>query len=405
MTQDYQVKTLLSMSEVDSMRPVWEAMQWHPGADFEFFKLIIQSRSNIISPCVLVGYLNDEPIALWAGRIETATMPVRLGYATLARIPIRQAVLMAGGLMGQQVESFAPRFMTSMNSLLRKHGLDRAILEQVKLASPLDETAGRVFRRVQLSSDRDGSQHWLLELPKRWDDFLKLRSKKHRYWLKRLPSVLDRDFAGKWSIKRYSTADDARDFVDAAEEVATKTYHRGLGVGFRRDDETIRRIYMEARRGQLRSYVLFIGDVPKAFWYCFIYGRTLYLAATGYDAAYRTYELGTVLLMKVFQDHCGKEIDVVDFGLGDAGYKQRFASDSFMETSLCVFSDTPRGLGLNLVHRSTLATNRFFKAVLDRLQLTQRVKTLWRRATKRPTSKSGSVDANSAPEPAARAAS
>src|SRR5262249_26577210 len=149
------------------------------------------------------------------------------------------------------------------------------------------------------------------------------------------------------------------------------------------NDETVRRGMMDAQRKQFCSYILFINNEPKAFWYCFKYGKTLYLAATGYDPQYRNYELGTILLMKIFEDYCGSEIDMVDCGLGDADYKQRFGTDHFMETSFMLFPKTMGGLYLNGIYSSSLLANRFAKTLLDRLHITQRLKTIWRRGKSR----------------------
>lgn len=375
----YEVKAITALAELEGVRPFWDAAKPVPGADYEHFVMAIGRRTNILSPCVLEVSQHGKTLALWPGRIETAILPLRLGYATLGKINVRQAVFIAGGFMGLQTEATMDALLSFTSQLLLAQKLDLAIFEHVAAASPLHGSTQRVLRRGQLSPVRDDSTVWLMKLPQSYDEFLKSRSKKHRYWLKRLVSVLDREFAGKWTVKKYTSQDEAREFAEAAEMVAKSTYQRSMGVGFHLNQESRERIEQEARGGRLRGYLLWLENEPKAFWHCFVHQDTLYLAATGYDPGLAGYELGTVLLMKIFQEYCGTEVATVNFGLGDAGYKQRFASDHFVLTTLYVFSRTLRGLRLNVLRSSLAFSTKLGKAVLNRLQVTQRVKTLWRR--------------------------
>jgi hypothetical protein len=388
MQHKFHVEAITSLDSLETLRPYWQSAQWHPDADFEFFKLVVQSRSNILSPCVLVASRNGRPVAMLAGRFETVRLPVRFGYAALGAIAIRRMVLMVSGFMGEKTDEVLRCLLVFAGELLARERLDLVLLENVRVDSPMYEAARSTFgcRHYQA---REDSPHWLMQLPQKWDEFLTNRSRKHRYWLKRLAVVLDREFAGQWNIKQYSSVEDALQFVEAAEAIAIKTYHRSLGVGFHRNDETVQRVAMDARRGQLRGYVLFIRGEPKAFWYCHVYKRVLHMAATGYDPDYRSYELGTILLMRVFQDHCGTDVEIVDFGLGDAGYKQRFGSEHFSETSLYIFPATVRGLWLNVSIRMMGWGNRCAKGVLNRLGVAGRLKTFWRRRLESKTGQSG----------------
>jgi hypothetical protein len=262
---------------------------------------------------------------------------------------------------------------------MQEQKIDLAIFEQIKVDSFERDAVKKVFGCAWRALEKEDSNHWLMSLPATWYEFLKGRNRKHRYWLNRLPRVLDREFGGQWNIKCYDSQALAMEFVDAAELVASKSYHRSLEVGFRRDKEYIERIALDARYGRLRGYVLFIQDEPKAFWYCFVYQSTLHLVATGFDPSCRDYEVGTILLMKVFQEHCGTDVKMVDFGPGDADYKRRFGSSYFVESSVYVFSSSVRGFCLHALHSTTTFVNKLGKSLLDRLKITQRVKTFWKR--------------------------
>ncbi|MEY3289437.1 MAG: hypothetical protein RLZZ419_1679 [Pseudomonadota bacterium] len=370
--QEYKIKVITSLTEVDAVRPLWSGT--HPFADYDFFTLIAQTRS--ITPCIIVLYRDLEPVCLLIGRIETGKIPIRFGYAKLGHISVWQLVFIAGGFLGEKTELHWIKLLTFIDRLMLEQKIDLAIFEQLEAGSFERDAVKKAFWRSLAKND---TKHWFMSIPATWNEFLKSRNRKYRYWLNRLPRILDREFTGQWGIKRYDSPDLAGEFVDAAERVAAKSYHRSLDVGFRRNEECIQRIALEARQGRLRGYVLFIKDEPKAFWYCFVYQSVLHLASTAFDQACRDYEVGTILLMSVFQEHCGTDVKMVDFGLGDAGYKQRLASNYIVEGPVYVFSSSIRGFFLYSLNSTTTFINNLGKSLLDRFQITQRIKTLWRR--------------------------
>jgi hypothetical protein len=377
--EDYTISTLTSLEELVAIRAYWEREQWHPAADYAFYTHILKSRAESLSPYVLQVSQRGEPVALLAARLEDATLPLRFGYARLGAIRVRRLVIIGGGFMGMRTEAVWRRLLEHLSAVLSVETLDLAVLAEIRLDSFQHTLLLQSFGRSRICPAQGTAEHWQLRLPQTWGDFMAARSKKRRYWLNRLPKVLDRDFPQAWSIVRYASVDEAPAFAVAAEQVARITYHRSLGVGFQDNEETRRRLQLDAERGQLRGYVLFLNHEPQAFWYCFEYGNTLYLASTGYDPAHRHYELGTVLLLRVFQDATEAGVAWVDFGLGDADYKQRFGNEHFLEANFLLFPKTLRGLGLNVLLSFLRIANRIAKAGLDRLRLTQRLKTFWRR--------------------------
>lgn len=401
---DHQIKVISSFQELEEVQQLWKGTQWHPNAEFDFFKLIASSRPEVIAPCVFAVSDHGKLVSLLAGRIERAKMTFRLGYANLAKIQVLRLVIIEGAFMGDRSEGVWVHLLSFLDNFLVTRGLDYAYFEQMRIASEFEEKAKQLLSPSRFHPAHDLSEHWLMQLPKTWDEFLKSRSKKHRYWLKRLENILNKEFPGQWTMRRYSTSAEATEFAVAAETVASTTYHRSLGVGFAFNNENSTRLELEAKSGRLRGYVLSINGEPAAFWYCTTFLKRLYLCSTGYLPAFRSYEVGTVLLMKVFQDHCGSEVDVVDFGLGEAGYKQRFGSEHFTEASYTLFAGSGRGRRLNAAHRLMRRVTRTAKRVLDRLKITQRFKTLWRRRLEQSTGTAPGPDqaisSNAAADPA-----
>lgn len=385
MIEDCNIRVITSLTGLDEVAVFWRANQRKPAIDFDFFKVVVSNRPEIESPCVLVLQSGTTIKALLVGRIERAGFSLRLGYLHVAAVPIRRLVLMDGGWIGNETDQREDRLYRHLPTILKSLHLDLVLIENLQVGGGQYQLLQRGYSWFQLSPAVQPTRHWLMRLPGSWEEFLKLRSKKHRYWLKRIANVLNREFPNRWEIRNHASEAGGPEFVEAAEVIARHTYQRGLGAGFVKNDENLGRVALEAKRGRLRGYVLYVDKQPKAFWYCSVFGQTLYTSATGYDPSFRDYEVGTVLLMQVFQDHCGNGVEWVDFGLGDAGYKQRFGTEHFSETSYLLFSGSVRGLALNLSHRFTLATASVAKWVLDRLKLTQQLKTAWRRRVEQRT--------------------
>ncbi len=99
----------------------------------------------------------------------------------------------------------------------------------------------------------------------------------------------------------------------------------------------------------------------------------------GYDPAYKKYEIGKQLLARVLEDLCREKARQVDFGLGDADWKQRFGDMKWEEASVSIFAPNLRGLGMNLCRTPILMTEKAAKRALERTQILARIKKLWRK--------------------------
>ena len=374
-----EVRAHSSFEALDALMPLWQANATLPDVDSEIFKLVVQSRKEIKSPYILSVTRGGHPLAVLVGRIEEAEMPLKLGYRTLKSIPVRRLIFLEGGLIGEQSREVLEVLFVAVKRALRAQNLDFVFVENLRSDSAILEPLRECFGRFSMRPIGVPREHWLFRLPETWDSFLKSLNKKRRYWFKRLPSVLDRDFGRDWSIRRYAASHEAHEFVEVAEKVACLTYHRKLGAGFRKDLETLGRLDLEARRGGLRGYALFIQGEPRAFWCCSVYRDRLWLNSTGYHPEFRSYELGTILLLHVFENHCGGPVSEVDFGLGDADYKRRFATEHYLQQSWYLFPGTFRGFGLNLTLTALALVNQVGKQLLAKLGLMQFVKTSWRR--------------------------
>jgi CelD/BcsL family acetyltransferase involved in cellulose biosynthesis len=138
------------------------------------------------------------------------------------------------------------------------------------------------------------------------------------------------------------------------------------------------RLQLEAEKGWLRTYILYAANLPCAFWMGTVYRGKFYSDCLGYDPSYEKYSPGTFLLNAMIEDSCRDGIEQVDFGLGDARYKQRFGNCSWQEVTAYIYGPSWRGLRVNALRTPAAFLDRLTKQALDRTNLLPKIKKLWR---------------------------
>jgi CelD/BcsL family acetyltransferase involved in cellulose biosynthesis len=82
-----------------------------------------------------------------------------------------------------------------------------------------------------------------------------------------------------------------------------------------------------ARRGLLRSYVLYGANAPCALVLGYQFGDVFHYAEIAYDQTFGRFSPGTALLYLLIEDLTGhRSPRLVNFGIGDAGYKREFSN-------------------------------------------------------------------------------
>jgi len=373
------VRVLCSEPEIVACRKAWERLQQHPNADWGFFGLINHLRNEIESPCIFELSSREEVRSLWAGRLERARLPLRLGYLRLGTIPVRCLSIITGGTMGDDSLESCRELLAAAQRVLVAKRLDFILLSYLPCEHPLFKLAARDLSPWYC---RDWgvipSTPWRMTLPASFGGFLAKRSKKHTYWLKRLPRVLEEAFPGQVSMRVFRAPSEVTEFCRDSEAVSRLTYQHQLGESLRADRESLARCMLLAENGSLRGYILYVKNEPAAYWLATAFHSTLHLNLTGYNPELKKFEIGTVLLLKLFADHCGTGIEKVDFGLGGALYKERFGDESFTEASVRIYRACPRSLFINAFSGGNERVSAGMRALLQKLGVLQKVKTLWR---------------------------
>jgi CelD/BcsL family acetyltransferase involved in cellulose biosynthesis len=131
--------------------------------------------------------------------------------------------------------------------------------------------------------------------------------------------------------------------------------------------------------------VLELDGRPCSFQFGELYRGRFRLGRPGYDPALAHLRVGTYVLLKAFEDLCADETArIVDFGIGEADYKERFGTISWREGTVLIYAPTFRGARINLT-RTALATSiRATKRIAGRGKFARSLKRRFRRRARPP---------------------
>ncbi|PAX07058.1 GNAT family N-acetyltransferase [Sphingomonas lenta] len=83
----------------------------------------------------------------------------------------------------------------------------------------------------------------------------------------------------------------------------------------------------ERLRGMMRAALLAVDGEPAAFSFDLVAGRTTYAIANSYDPAYAKHSPGKLLYTRNLVALVERGVELVDWGMGDSGYKQVIGAD------------------------------------------------------------------------------
>jgi hypothetical protein len=208
-------------------------------------------------------------------------------------------------------------------------------------------------------------------------------SKKGRYNLRNSETKLSEDFRCR-KIELFSAPEEVVCLMRDAENVARKSYQRGIGVGFSQSSVIQSRLEFEARNGWLRAYVLYLDDHPCAFWIGSLRNQVFLSDYLAFDPTYAKYGPGLYLIVKVMEELCGDPRDgstvakKFDFGIGDASYKEKLSNRHREESTVYIFAPNIMGVGLNAIRSAVGLLSRSTKVLMRRTPLLQKIKRAWR---------------------------
>ncbi len=374
----YEVNVAKSIKEVEGLRNIWEKMECHPNVDIDYYLTIVDSLDNILRPHVVVFSKNGQPEAMAVGRLERRYVGITIGYKTIVKFKVPCLTILYGGLLGAWSDGVSHMLVAQLMDSLKRNEADVVFLNLLRSDTELYELAKTKPGFICSDHVTERNLHWKMTLENGIEGFLERMTSKHRYWLRRLPRVLEKEFPNKVLYKYYQRKDDLEQLFSDAEEIAKTTYQRDIDSGFMDNREMRRRLELSAEKGWLRGYILYVDKKPCSFWIGTLYNNIFHLDFTGYDSTYKRYETGTILFMRMIEDLYKNNVGEVDFGFGDAFYKQRFGDRNWIESSVYIYAPTIKGIMINLIRTFNLVPYGYVVGVADRTKILHKIKKVWR---------------------------
>lgn len=317
-------------------------------------------------------------------RRRVIRLPLRVGEIAVARLPYATLELFGDAIVAREGSdgALAPLVLDALASVpvrFEAVSFDETSAESA-ISRAIDERGARALSLVE----RRRARHHLIDLPDSYASYFQSISTRTRTNLRRSARELDTRF-GSFRVRRFTRKDEVEALLAAVEQVVKKTFHyhllgQDLTLGNRRLRKNME---LWAERGWLRAYVLFGGqDRPVAYVIGFLVARSYQYELIGYDPDHARASPGIVLLANIIEELIGERAaGVIDFGAGDAEYKNLFGNRSFEERSFWLTRSSAYARGAILAERLFARASRLGAESLDRLGLKGRAKAFFRRAS------------------------
>ncbi|HUO15597.1 MAG TPA: GNAT family N-acetyltransferase [Verrucomicrobiae bacterium] len=387
MNLGFEVEIARDIVGVCRLRDDWQRMCLDFNADIDFYLAVTEGEPGVLRPHVIALRRKGVIVSILVCRIERQSLAVSLGYKKLRLPAMRFLTVVHGGVLGEPPHDVASALLEAATSALRDGEAEALCFHGLEADSPFQDllrTAGDALTRDMCP---EVVHRWRTQFPQTYQDFYRTRSANTRHNVKRYSKRLTDAYGDRLSIKTFRGNEDFDAMVADTEEIAKKTYLRGLGAGFRNDAQMQKTMRLTADCGWLRAYILYIDGEPSAFWNGVLYRRTFFTWTTGYDPKLNDLRPGTFVLRRMLEDLCDSgEVDAVDFGFGDAQYKREWTDVNRLHTTYFLFAPRPKALFVNAVRGAALGASKLGRRLLDRAGALQKLKKRWRAVLTNPGS-------------------
>jgi hypothetical protein len=352
----------------EAVRAAWSGFRWtRADADLDFVRTLVAASDHSHEPYAAVVGSESRADAMLLGRIETVPMTARIGYASVLKARLRALTVVLGGIQVRDEQAIAPLLGIVADSLA-DGAFDVVLIPSVRVGSPLHDAVRALAPATRRAHPPDVAVHRRLRLPEGYDAFLAALGRSTREGVKRYSKKLEREYGDRLSVEVLTGPDDVDRVFTDVEAIAAKTYQRGLGVALADDARTRALVGLGLERGWYRVWLLALDGVPVAFWPGYAYGGVFSIGTPGYDPAFGHLRVGTYLQMRMIEDLCASDdVEVLDFGAGDAEYKRRFSNEESLEEEMAVFAPRFRPMAVNGVRSALAGASHGARSLLRRL--------------------------------------
>jgi CelD/BcsL family acetyltransferase involved in cellulose biosynthesis len=274
----------------------------------------------------------------------------------LARVSAPTIVVSFDGLVGDADQSDCERAVRVLRENLDAGEAAAVLFQKVAVDSPM-RRALDLSAPTPLRANGPDVQRMTLTLPDSWEAWLALRSRKSRHKLRYDDNRIHRTFGDRMTLRRYHPGNPDDRILRDMRTVAARAYQRGLGVDDLEGPVSSALLDLTAERGWLRAWVLYVDDEPVSYWWGTVYAGMLSTGSPGYLPELAEARVGHYTLLRMIEDACGDpSITEINFGHGDADYKERFANTAMTTADVTLFALRPRSIVLRTLVALNAAT-------------------------------------------------
>jgi len=373
-----------SPDEIEAIRPIWEKMQHNEpypviNADIDRFLSVIEAGGDSMRPHIVLVKQNGQPRAMIIGRLEKHPVELKLGYKTLLSPNLKCLTIVYGGILGQPEKELCSYLIGKLMKMFHRHEVDLLFFNNLRVDSHLYQRARKIpgilsrgyFPRIQ--------SHWQTHIPENVESFYERIPSKHKREWRRCERRLAKECKGPVEVLCSRKESQINQIMRVACDISERSYKHAMNVGITDDACTRALLGQAARKDSLRAYILYVNKVPCAFEFGLHYGETFFVEYMGYDRAWSSFGPGALLWVKAIEDLCTHSAtNVLDYGFGDAPYKQRLGTKVWQEASVYIFAPRAYPIFINMVRTSTMGLNVGLEYILKKTGLVGWIKRCWR---------------------------
>jgi CelD/BcsL family acetyltransferase involved in cellulose biosynthesis len=334
-----------TVAEVVALRPAWERLGApHLDADIDHFLAVVRSSPDVVRPHVVHLERPGHEDVLVVARLVDQRIPLRVGYRTMGATRVRALLVSFDGVLGARTDEDRAAALAALRADLRRGEADVLVFQKLPDDAPLRSLVHRSVPAWQVAVSAP-MQHHQLRTADSLDALLEQRPSKSRQRIRRELSLFRRHHEGRFEVRRLDHPDHLSRLERDLETVAARSYQRNLDLGSVDTRVQAELLTVARDRGWLKAWMLYLDDRPVSFWWGMSYRGVFEPGATAYDPAYQGAGVGFFTFMQMVDDLChDPEVDLIDFGFGDAEYKRRFSTTVEERRDLRVYAPRPRAL-------------------------------------------------------------
>jgi CelD/BcsL family acetyltransferase involved in cellulose biosynthesis len=375
--QSYHIREVRFDADWDRVVKNWtECHRQFPGRTLHCDPEWIEQRFKHENVRIFLLEKDDEIVGAVPFVLNREQLVCELGEFALTKLPLR--VLFLRGYTPNIPEE-RPAYDRLIHQILRSD-FDAIYMENVKVGSFLWsylQSSALIRREFRLNTKRRPFPHFLIRLDGTFESYLKrfcAKTRKNR--LREIRRLRER---GQVNLLRVSQTAEIDAFLETAYEISernSKFKRRGWDLAARDPDMLRRELQFLAERGWLRSYVLKCDGVPCCFILGHQHGSSFFAETVGVDDAWRSYSVGTVILLLALEDLFKENPpEFYDFGTS-VKFQEHFATESYPEARVWLFRRRTYPILASSIYCACDAVSMSTGMLLDRFGLKSRVKQL-----------------------------